>query len=139
MPRSEASPLALSALLAVFVGGAVGATLRLTVDALIPSDAFPFSTLIINTIGSFVLGLLVGRLWPVAPGWLRAGLGAGLLGTFTTFSAITVSLVEFAVVQEWIIAGVYLVATLVLGFAAAAAGIRLAAPGTTASIDKVSE
>ncbi|MBX3094821.1 MAG: CrcB family protein [Cryobacterium sp.] len=139
MPRSEASPLALPTLLAVFVGGVAGTTLRLTFDALIPSGAFPFSTLAINTIGSFVLGVLVGRLWPVAPGWLHAGLGVGLLGTFTTFSAIMVSLVQFSVVQDWVVGGIYLVSTLVLGFAAAALGIRLGAPGSTPAIDEVTE
>lgn len=139
MPRSKASPLALRTLLAVFLGGVAGAMLRLTVDALIPSDVFPLSTLVINTAGSFVLGVLVGRLWSVAPDWLRAGLGVGLLGTFTTFSAIMVSLVEFAVVREWVVAGFYLAATLILGFAAAAVGMRLAAPGSTSPIDEVIE
>ena len=82
-------------LLAVLVGGAVGTALRLGIDTVIPhGDAdFPVSTLAINTLGAFVLGVLVGRVWSTAPGWLRAGLGAGLLGSFTTFSALAVSLV----------------------------------------------
>jgi CrcB protein len=64
------------ALIAVFLGGAIGTAIRLWLDALIPhSDSqFPLSTLLINIVGSFVLALFVTRLWPVAPHWLRSGL-----------------------------------------------------------------
>lgn len=145
MSRPEDAPpaapvrSALLCLLSVLAGGMLGTALRLGGDALIPSDAFPFSTLTVNVVGSFVLGLLVVRVWPVAPDWLRACLGAGLLGSFTTFSAIMVSIVHLATDGGWIVAGVYLATTLVLGFAAAATGIRLAAPGAAPPIDEVTE
>lgn len=113
-------------LLAVFAGGIVGTALRLGIDTLIPhSDTgFPISTLVINTAGAFALAVLVGRLWATAPSWLRAGLGAGLLGSFTTFSAVAVSLVALGSAGEWMLAAAYLVATLLLGFGAAALGLR---------------
>ena len=87
----------------MLVGGLVGTGLRLGIDALLPhaDDAFPWSTLLINVVGSFALGVLVARVWPTAPAWLRAGLGAGLLGSFTTFSAVAVSLVALADAGEW--------------------------------------
>ena len=114
-------------LLAVLAGGAVGTGIRLAIDTTIPhgDDAFPVSTLIINTVGSLLLGLLVARLWPRAAGWLRAALGVGLLGSFTTFSAVTVSLVALANASEWMLAAAYLVATLALGWGAAALGLSL--------------
>ena len=116
--------------LAVFVGGLVGAGLRLGNDALLPHQVpggFPWSTLIINVAGSFALGLLVARVWPVAPGWLRFGLGTGLLGSFTTFSALMVSLVQLSFVYP-AEALLYLAASLVLGLGAAWLGLRMGRP-----------
>jgi CrcB protein len=114
-------------LLAVFLGGALGTLLRLQLDATIVhrDDQFPLSTLLINVVGSLVLSILVSRLWPVAPGWVRAGLGPGLVGGFTTFSAVMVSMVTLAASSQILLALGYLVATLVLGFGAAALGFRI--------------
>ena len=110
----------MSSLLAVLVGGALGTGLRLGLDLL----ASPFSTLIINVVGAFTLGLLTARVWPHARPWVRAGLGPGLLGSFTTFSAFAVALVSLASSDEWILGALYLVATLALGLGAAWAGLR---------------
>jgi CrcB protein len=114
-------------LLAVFIGGALGTALRLGLDATIvhADDQFPLSTLLINIVGSFALAVLVARLWPVAPAWLRAGLGPGLVGGFTTFSAVMVSMVTLAANSQILLALAYLAATLVLGFGAAALGFRI--------------
>ncbi len=111
---------------AVLIGGLVGTGLRLGLDALLPhaDDAFPWSTLIINIVGSFALGVLVARVWPIAPAWLRAGLGAGLLGSFTTFSALAVSLVTLTTAGNGSIAVIYLVVSLVAGLGAAFLGLR---------------
>jgi CrcB protein len=118
------SPRAIAAVLA---GGLIGTALRLGIDALLPhaDDGFPLSTLLINVIGSFVLGMLVSRVWPVAPVWLRAGLGAGLLGSFTTFSAVVASVFTLARADEAGLALLYLAITLAAGWLAAALGIRL--------------
>ncbi len=109
------------------IGGIAGTGLRLAIDTALPhSDStFPLSTLIINTIGAFALGALVARVWPVAPGWLRAGLGAGVLGSFTTFSAVAVSLVSLTHSGQVPLALAYLGVTLVLGFGAAWLGLQL--------------
>ena len=111
----------------MIVGGAIGTGARLGLDALIPhaDDAFPVTTLVVNVVGTFALGLLVARLWGSVPPWLRAGLGPGLLGSFTTFSALALSLVTLSASGQWMTALGYLVATLVLGFGAAALGLRL--------------
>jgi CrcB protein len=127
------------ALAAVAVGGSVGTGIRLGLDLMISHDAdsFPVSTLIVNTLGAFVLGVLVARLWPVAPSWLRAGLGAGLLGSFTTFSAVAVSLVSLGAAGAWMLALGYLAATLILGLTAAWLGLRTGRPAE--AFDEVDE
>lgn len=114
-------------ILAVLLGGLVGTGLRLAVDVVLPHepDAFPLGTLLVNVLGSFVLAVLVARVWPVAPGWLRAGLGAGLLGSFTTFSAIALAVVTLTAAGGGWMAAVYLAVTVVAGLAAAFLGLRL--------------
>ena len=113
--------------------------MRLLADTLIPhSDTgFPVSTLLVNVVGSFVLGLVVARLWSRLAPWLRAGLGTGLLGSFTTFSALMVSVVALGSHGLWALAVAYFVLTLVLGFAAAAIGLRVGRVATL--IDWVDE
>jgi CrcB protein len=115
--------------LAVLIGGLLGTGLRLATASLIaPGGAFPWSTLLVNVVGSFALGFLVARVWPTAPAWLRAGLGTGVLGSFTTFSAVVVSLLTLTGAGSALLAGVYLIVSLVLGLAAALAGVRLGVP-----------
>jgi CrcB protein len=113
--------------LAAFVGGLLGTGLRLTADLGLPHDTtgFPFGTLIVNVAGALVLGWLVGGLWtrPDVPQWLKVAAGPGVLGSFTTFSAVMVSVVAQASAGLWGLAGLYLLVTLVLGFGAAAFGL----------------
>lgn len=84
--------------LAVAAGAALGTSARYGLDLLLPHtlDAVPWSTIFTNTVGSFILGLLAASAWRVVAPWLRAGLGAGLLGSFTTFSSIMIAAVTIA-------------------------------------------
>jgi CrcB protein len=127
--------------LAVFIGGILGTALRLATDDLIPhsDDTFPVSTLLINIVGSFALGLLVARVWPIAPAWIRAGVGPGLLGGFTTFSALIVSVVTLTASGQLLLSIVYLVASLVLGIGAAALGLRIGERPNESPIIEVTE
>lgn len=118
-------------LLAVLVGGLVGTGLRLGADVLAPLE---WATLAVNVIGSFVLAVLVARLWPRVPEWMRAGLGPGLLGSFTTFSAVAV----FAVQAPLPIALAYVAVSVILGAGAALLGLW-AGRRPTAPIDPVNE
>ena len=85
------------AYLAVAVGGLIGTGLRLACDLAFPhaDGDFPVETLLVNLVGAFVLGWLVGGLWtrPTTPTWFKAGLGSGLIGSFTTLSAVMASLI----------------------------------------------
>ncbi len=110
--------------LAIAVGGAVGACLRHAVTELVANllgKAFPFGTLLINILGSLVLGLLYavcssGAL-AVFP-W-RALIGVGLLGAFTTFSTFSLDTVLLLQQGEWFkaVANVVLNVLLCLTFA----------------------
>ncbi|KTC66514.1 camphor resistance (plasmid) [Legionella adelaidensis] len=83
----------LKAILAVASGGALGALARFAVVSVTPfvlNFRFPFGTLIVNTLGSFLIGflmvLLLGRYVMGAETW-RLFLVVGFLGAFTTFSS----------------------------------------------------
>ncbi|GAB2825936.1 CrcB family protein [Alpinimonas psychrophila] len=121
----------LLAVIAVFVGGLVGTALRLGLDVLLPhasgAASIAWSTVLVNLIGSLVLGYLVARLWrlPNTPGWLKIGLGTGLLGSFTTFSALAVNVVDALSLGNIGVAFASLGLSLVGGILAAWAGLAL--------------
>jgi CrcB protein len=117
------------AYLAVAVGGLIGTGLRLAFDLAFPhgDGEFPVETLIVNLTGAFALGWLVGGVWtrPSTPTWLKAGLGSGLIGSFTTLSAVMASLLVLAREHEGWLATAYLLVSVVGGLALAAAGLRV--------------
>lgn len=114
-------------LVAVLAGGFLGTALRFGIDSAAPGV---WATLAINIGGSFALGYLVARVWPGASPWLRAGLGTGLLGSFTTFSAVAVAAVTLASNDEWMPALAYLAFSLLGGLLAAWLGLRAGANGS---------
>lgn len=84
-------------------GGALGAFGRYRISAWATArlgKAFPYGTLIVNVLGSFCIGLLVGltqhALIPPRP-W-HDFIGEGLLGALTTFS--TFSMDSFAAFRD---------------------------------------
>jgi CrcB protein len=112
------------ATLLVAVGGLLGVLARWELNRLtLHSEALIWSTVGINVVGSFLLGLLVAEDW-FAPD-LREGLGVGFLGGFTTFSTFSVQVVLEADAGEPGRATVYLLASVVGGVVAAAAGYAL--------------
>ena len=106
--------MALRVLLAVSAGGAVGACLRWSAQqALPPSDgAFPWSTLFVNVSGSALLAALPALSYVVARPVLRAGLGSGVLGGYTTLSATSEEARALVASGHPALAAAYLVGTL---------------------------
>lgn len=71
----------------VALGGSIGALLRWIFDQWIPmSGDWPLPTLVINVLGAGLLALLLVK---ERYDWQRPLIGTGLLGGFTTFSAVT--------------------------------------------------
>lgn len=116
-------------LLAVAVGGAAGTGLRLGFDLAFPHGEaeFPVEALVVNLVGTFALGWLVGGLWtrPTTPAWLKAGLGSGLIGSFTTLSAVLASLLVLTREGEAWLGALYLLVSVAGGLLLAALGLQL--------------
>jgi CrcB protein len=80
--------------LIVFIGAGIGGALRHGVNvgaARLFGHGFPYGTLMVNVVGSFLMGLLAGC-FAFRPGigqHVRLFLTTGLLGGFTTFSAFS--------------------------------------------------
>lgn len=115
-----------AALVVVALGGVVGSVGRYAVGLLLPyaADAFPWATLTVNVSGAFAVGLLVAFLVdrPGTHRLARPFLGVGVLGGWTTFSALAVDVVNLGAADEAQLALAYVAATFVVGTLAVGAG-----------------
>lgn len=108
----------------VAVGGVAGVLARYGISSAFHGAALPWATVAINTAGSFALGYFVVAPW-FSPE-VRAGIGVGLLGGFTTYSTFSVQAILDADAGELRLAVIYTAASIVLGLGAAACGFLLA-------------
>lgn len=130
MARHHTNP-ALVAIVAL--GGAVGSAARYGVShALPPQHGLPVGTLVENLLGAFLLGVLLESLLRAGPEdetrrRLRLGLGTGLLGGFTTYSALALEVQHLWAGGDVTLAVGYGLGTVVLGFVTATLGIVVGA------------
>jgi len=107
----------------IAVAGAAGALARYQIGLAAGDRSFPWATLGINLIGSFLLGLLLQvaseRGWPDTT---TLPLGVGFLGAFTTFSTFSVETQTMLREGRVAAAAAYVGASLIGGIAAAALG-----------------
>jgi len=115
-------------LLAVAGGGAIGSVARYVIGVLLlrAGNGFPVSTLLVNVVGSFLIGLFA-RLFdaPDHNQLLRVALTVGICGgftTFSTFSAETVTLLQQGKPGR---AALYVTVSLVAGVLATFAGLMV--------------
>jgi len=115
------------ALMLVGAGGALGSAGRYGLGRAfpVPSTSFPTTTLVVNLVGAFGLGLLLEHLLRhgQAEGWIRLALGIGALGAFTTFSTLTVEVAGLLRDGETGLAVAYLCASVTGGLVACLAGL----------------
>lgn len=119
------------AFFAVALGGAAGSVLRYAVGLLLSQAGapgrLPPSTLLVNVVGSLVIGLVSGWLsrLPTSPPELRAFIVTGVLGGFTTYSAFAIETVTLAQAETPGVALLNVAAHVTLGLGAAWLGTWL--------------
>jgi CrcB protein len=116
---------------AVAVGGAIGGVARYLLGAFIQdrvSMALPVGTLVINVVGSLLLGLFVqlGLDTSAFSPEVRLFLTTGLCGGFTTFSTFTFETYRLIEDEQYGTAGAYIAASVVLSLLGCALGMGAA-------------
>jgi CrcB protein len=95
--------------MAVGLGGFLGAVSRYWVSGLAQrlSDRFPFGTLSVNLLGSFILGVLATLFLEkiIVSQEMRLFVLVGLLGAFTTYSTFSLETLNLMRSGEWLFAG----------------------------------
>jgi CrcB protein len=116
---------------AVAVGGAFGAVARYLINISPLGTAFqnfPLPTFVINISGSFLIGFLLVLLtdrFDVSEA-IRMAVLVGFLGAFTTFSTFEMEIYGLSSEREYWLALLYLLLSVIGGFVAVVAGVRLA-------------
>jgi len=114
----------------ISLGGAAGTAARylLSVGLLRAlGPAFPYGTLAVNVIGSFLLGAIMQAgldttlLSPTA----RVVLGTGVMGGFTTYSTFNYETLQYLQAGAWAMAGLNVALTLCVCLAAGAVGMAV--------------
>jgi fluoride exporter len=113
--------------LAVGVGGALGASARYGLDRFIEHrvfTVFPWSTFVVNMTGCFVVGVVIAALVDRhhLPLWLRTGLVMGVLGGYTTFSTFAQESLDLIEEKHLALALTYALGSVAVGVTAAFAG-----------------
>lgn len=114
--------------LLVFLGGGAGSVLRFWISkSLNPMSTIPLGTLLVNILGSLLIGIFLGlglRQEVLSPNATLL-LATGFCGGFTTFSAFSYENQALLKAGDYFNFGIYSAGSIFLGIAAVLAGLWL--------------
>lgn len=114
----------------VAIGGAIGAVARFQVGYLFSrfaEDEFPYSTIFVNILGSFLMGLLFeffDNKLDTSTEW-RVFLLIGILGSFTTFSSFALDVSLLAERGQYLSTFFYILMSVALSIGALFSGLAV--------------
>lgn len=108
----------------IFLFGFLGGILRYIIDQNIHTNQFPIGILVINILGSFILGFITAGFLAKQPN-LNAGLTIGLLGGFTTFSSFQLKIYNLINSNNILIGVFYMMFSIFVGIFFAGVGQKL--------------
>lgn len=115
-------------LLYVAIGGAIGSVARALVTYAIPSGRLPWATILVNIVGSLLIGWLIARFSALGEDGVRAHSFwvVGVCGGFTTFSSFSWQTFEQMQKGHWGLAVANVVLSVLVCLLATWLGWRLA-------------
>ena len=117
-------------ILAIFVGGAIGALARAGMAEWLaaPAGSWPWDTFVVNLVAALLLGYFTTRLVERLPAsnYRRPFLGTGICGGLSTFSTMQVEVLHMIQTDAWTILVGYLTASIIGGLLAVHLGTALA-------------
>jgi CrcB protein len=120
------------AMVLVFLGGAAGSMWRFWWSGLVAQrfgETFPFGTLVVNTVGSILVGLFAGFLMHVSNSSLASALQQllviGICGGLTTFSSFGLQTFNLIANRRWLLALSNIVFSTGLSFGSVALGWQI--------------
>jgi CrcB protein len=111
----------------VFVGGGLGSALRFGVGKLFISslNKFPTATFLVNMIGCLLIGLFVAYFSKSENGFYKLLLVTGFCGGFTTFSTFSNESIFLLKNNQFTLAVIYILSSLIVGLLATFLGYFL--------------
>jgi CrcB protein len=113
--------------LLVAAGGGMGAMLRYGTFFLVKNQPFPYATLLINILGSFLLGIIMALSLKndhISEG-AKLFLATGICGGFTTFSTFSFENITLLQQGKYNLAFIYILSSVLAGLTAAWLGFKL--------------
>ena len=126
----EVRRTSVSKLIIVAIGGALGAVSRYSLGMLVAQfwkDPFPLGTWLINTSGSFAIGLCLTLLkqWKTTSSVWHLAISIGFIGAFTTFSTFEYEIWQLIESGQSGRASFYALASLIIGLLAVFVGVAV--------------
>ena len=118
-------------ILAIFIGGGIGAVLRYLVGCIFSNYVklnLPLATFVVNIVGCLILGFLYVFFMEKSqiPAALKFALTVGFCGGLTTFSTFSLEIFEIFSNSQFVQGIIYIISSLVLGLFAVLLGAYLA-------------
>jgi CrcB protein len=119
---------AMTRFLWICLGGAAGTGARYLLSGWLlrtAGPAFPWGTLAVNVLGSFLLGLImqVAVATDLLSPTLRLALTTGLMGGFTTYSTFNYETLQYFEQSDWLLGFANVAATVIVCLAAGGVGV----------------
>jgi CrcB protein len=111
----------------VGLGGGIGSMLRYAMALMVNTKLFPYATLAVNIIGSFIIGVVFAlslKEVALSNNW-KLFLATGICGGFTTFSAFSLENMGLLQSGKYGMAIIYIGLSVVMGIAATFFGYQL--------------
>ena len=115
-------------ILLVGVGGGLGSMLRYICYLALKNQSFPYATLLVNIVGSFIIGIILASSLRSGGHWdaTKLFLATGICGGFTTFSAFSYENISLIQSGKYSTAFLYMLISIAGGLLACWFGLRLA-------------